>query len=328
MKQLSKYKLFLFLCVLLLQSTTIVFAQHKSTDTLNNFVFAKIDSVNRFYSDIRVKHLAYNLSFNRYYKLANWVAYELTSDKIDKKTERTNNFMTNPKLIATTATDADYFKSGFDRGHLVPAGDMVWSEEAMFESFYYSNVAPQYPKFNRGIWKKLETQVRNWALDYKKIMVFTGPILDTMLSNIGVNQIPVPLYFYKVIIDNNNSKGIAFLMPNQASDLAIENYALSIDSLELLMNINFLPQLDSVQEIKIESRLCYECWGLNLNLKNQNSVSLNPKTQDTLYQKQLNQITPTQKNKLQCAAITKAGTRCKRNAIPKSKKCQQHQSTN
>jgi len=75
MKQLSKYKLFLFLCVLLLQSTTIVFAQHKSTDTLNDFVFAKIDSVNRFYSDIRVKHLAYNLSFNRYYKLANWLAY-------------------------------------------------------------------------------------------------------------------------------------------------------------------------------------------------------------------------------------------------------------
>jgi endonuclease G len=64
-------------------------------------------------------------------------------------------------LIKRTDNEIDYEKSGYDRGHLAPAADMGFSKITMAESFYYSNMSPQVPGFNRGIWKQLEEQTRN-----------------------------------------------------------------------------------------------------------------------------------------------------------------------
>jgi len=73
-----------------------------------------------------------------------------------------------------SATNVDYQGSGYDRGHLAPAGDMSWSSQTMEESFFYSNMSPQVPGFNRGIWERLEDQVREWAIENQDIYVVTG----------------------------------------------------------------------------------------------------------------------------------------------------------
>ena len=101
-----------------------------------------------------ISHAGYTLSYNEKYEQANWVAYELTSAETNSLYNRTNQFLVDPKISTGSANNSDYAGSGYDRGHLAPAGDMGWSAQSMIESFYYSNMSPQVPSFNRGIWKK------------------------------------------------------------------------------------------------------------------------------------------------------------------------------
>lgn len=148
--------------ILLLSISTKVFAQQDVKIT-----YLEIPTVKT--TDEIVKHLSYTLSYNEKHEQASWVAYELTEAKTHKVVNRTNDFRPDNAVRTSSATNVDYQGSGFDRGHLAPAADMSWSEKAMEESFYYNNMSPQVPGFNRGIWKKLEEQVRQWAIDNKDI---------------------------------------------------------------------------------------------------------------------------------------------------------------
>ena len=128
------------------------------------------------HGDEIVKHTAFTLCYSEAHEQAKWVAYHLTAEMCDNSgEERTNNFRTDPDVKTGSASPEDYKKSGFDRGHLCPAGDMGWSEQTMSESFFMSNMSPQAPSFNRGIWKKLEEQIRvfrknnNWKLILRRV---------------------------------------------------------------------------------------------------------------------------------------------------------------
>jgi endonuclease G len=92
-------------------------------------------------------------------------------------TKRKDNFRSDPKVKTGSAALSDYKGSGYDRGHLAPAADFKWSATAMSESFYMSNMSPQVPGFNRGIWKNIESTVRNWAVENDEIYIVTGPVL-------------------------------------------------------------------------------------------------------------------------------------------------------
>ena len=105
-----------------------------------------------------IYHTGYTLSYNEKHEQANWVAYELTAQELAGTVKRKDSFKSDPMVKSESASLADYRKSGYDRGHLIPAADMKWSTTAMSESFYMSNMSPQSPSFNRGIWKKLESQ--------------------------------------------------------------------------------------------------------------------------------------------------------------------------
>src|SRR6056297_540596 len=109
-------------------------------------------------NDVIITHKAYVLDYNEETEQADWVAWELTKEELNGEFERKNNFKPDPQVKTETADDKDYYKSGYDRGHLAPAADMTWDKVAMDESFYYSNMSPQNPSFNRGIWRRLETQ--------------------------------------------------------------------------------------------------------------------------------------------------------------------------
>jgi endonuclease G len=259
-----------------------------------------------------ITHTGYSLLYNEKHEQASWVAYDLTKEETNKLYERTNKFIIDPKVRKGSANDRDYEGSGYDRGHLAPASDMGWSSTTMAESFYYSNMSPQTPSFNRGIWKKLEELVRSWAIENNSVYVITGPVLTDDLETIGPNEVSIPNYYYKVILDYSepNIKGIGFILPNTGSKEPLQTYAVSIDSVEKVTGINFFPLLEDDQEELIENTLCVKCWSW-MNTKSANKKNENNE----------NKVTES----TQCNGITKAGQRCKRKTLNASGYCYSHE---
>ena len=192
------------------------------------------------------------VSYNSDYKIANWVAYELTSkEATSKKNERSNKFVSDPMVKGATATNEDYTRSGYDRGHMAPAGDMKWSAKAMRESFYLSNICPQKPGLNRGIWKDLEEQARLWAKENGSLLIVTGPVITDDLKRLGKNRVGIPKTFYKVIctITNGKPEGVGFLFDNKDyGKTPLKSMMIPIDSVEKVTGIDFFPSLpDSIE---------------------------------------------------------------------------------
>ena len=212
------------------------------------------------------QHSAYSLVYNHKHMQAKWVAYNLTYGNTVGGAERSSKFSIDPSISPRTAVTSDYTKTGYDRGHLAPAGDMKFSAQAMSESFYMSNVSPQLPGFNRGIWKKLEEQFRSWAPSSHPVFVVTGPVLtDPISSHIGQTcSISVPQRFYKIMLDTASPmRAIAFVLPNNSSTQPLSSFAMSIDEAERITGIDFFPKLNDVQEAKIEKTLILNQWRFN-----------------------------------------------------------------
>jgi endonuclease G len=237
---------------------------HNSNDTLfiNKNASLPLEFPNYQDSNQVVRHLGYSLEYNEACEQAVWVAYSLTKQETSGVIERGDIFSVDPKVKTGTANKADYLKSGFDRGHLAPAADMKWSEQAMDESFYFSNMSPQLPAFNRGVWKRLEDKMRDWAIIYDSILIVTGPVLNSSLTKIGPNEVCVPTHYYKVILDfkKPQSKGIGFILPNSGSKEELRNFAVSIDSVEQITGLDFFFQLNDSFEMQLEKQVCLDCW--------------------------------------------------------------------
>ena len=212
------------------------------------------------------QHSAYSLVYNHKHMQAKWVAYNLTYGNTVGGAERSSKFSIDPSISPRTAVTSDYTKTGYDRGHLAPAGDMKFSAQAMSESFYMSNVSPQLPGFNRGIWKKLEEQFRTWAPSSHPVFVVTGPVLtDPISSHIGQTcSISVPQRFYKIMLDTASPmRAIAFVLPNNSSTQPLSSFAMSIDEAERITGMDFFPKLNDLQEAKIEKTLILNQWRFN-----------------------------------------------------------------
>jgi endonuclease G len=217
----------------------------------------KVDS-----NDVIVEHFAYKLVYSETHEQAKWVFYKLTKDNLNgASVDRSNRFKQDPLIATQSASSNDYRGSGYDRGHLAPAADMAWSKLAMDESFYYSNMSPQSPSFNRGIWKKLESQVRRWALLYDSIYVITGPVLDSGLVSIGSN-VSIPKRYYKSVLKYSDDipSVMAFLLPNEGSKLPLQNFTLSVDSLEQISGLDFYSSMRDTLQKNLEVSLCLNCW--------------------------------------------------------------------
>ena len=201
------------------------------------------------------------MSYNEKHEQANWVVYKLTANQLSGIFSRKDNFKIDAKVLTGSARLSDYKGSGYDRGHLAPAADMKISKISMSESFLMSNMSPQHPGFNRGIWKKLEELVRNWALKEETIYIATGPILEDNLPYIG-NNVSIPDYYYKVILDYSQPdiKGIGFILPNAKSNIPLTDYAVSIDKVEELTGIDFFTNLPDEIEMGIESSYNISLW--------------------------------------------------------------------
>jgi endonuclease G len=212
-----------------------------------------------------IRHIGYTVSYNAEWKIANWVAYQLTKDEVEGTFPRKDGYQPDPEVPFTqSASTEDYHRSGYDRGHLAPAGDMKWSGQAMEESCYLTNICPQNRNLNGGIWNSLEEQVRGLARQKGMIYVVCGPIVSANHQSIGSNQVAVPNYFYKVLLQNNNGNysAIAFNFPNISGRKLLSTYAISVDELEQYTGIDFFPALPDSIENKIESEVVFEDWNL------------------------------------------------------------------
>lgn len=193
-----------------------------------------------------------------------WVEYELTRVNLDKnRLKRLKNFKVDRKIKEGSAHTKDYSNSGYTRGHLVPSADMSFSLESMQETYKMSNVSPQIAKFNGGIWRELEEQCRDWARKFKRLHIVTGPILNDIDETIGRNNVTVPKFFYKVLmdLDDPERKAIGFIMPHEVSYKHLNKYAVTVDEVERVTGIDFYSQLttDSEEE-NLESKLNLKLW--------------------------------------------------------------------
>lgn len=209
-----------------------------------------------------IRHSGYTVSYNKDLKIPNWVSYELTREETKGKEKRGNRFIADPLVTGPIATNADYTRSGYDKGHMAPAADMKWSPEAMKESFYFSNMCPQHPQLNRRGWKNLEEKIRNWAIADSAIIIICGPIIEKQPKTIGKNKVVVPQRFFKVVLSPfaKPIRAIGFLFNNEQAVEPLSLYVVTVDSIESLTNMDFFAPLPDEIENKIEANANYSLW--------------------------------------------------------------------
>jgi endonuclease G len=209
-----------------------------------------------------VHHEGYSLSYSEAHEQAEWVAYELKKSHLSNANFKRPYFEIDKAVKTGAAHWRNYKNSGYDRGHLCPAGDRNYNQLAHDETFLTSNISPQDHEFNSGIWNTLEQKVRYWASKYDGVFVVTGGVLENGLETIGDEHVSVPNQFYKVLIDNNTGKTkmIAFLMPHENSKKPLYEFVVSVDSIEKLTGIDFFPELEDTIENKLEASSSYKDW--------------------------------------------------------------------
>ena len=208
------------------------------------------------------------ISYNVNKLCPNYVCWNLTSERAYGKVQRSNNFHGDPVMNERTRVETfDYNGSGYDRGHMCPAGDNKNTDKAMDESFCMTNICPQNHNLNTGAWNDLEVQCRSWAKNYGTLYICCGPIFDTNSpKTIGRRQglkVAVPDRFFKVILTLGRvPKAIGFIYPNKACGGDMRDYAVSVDKVEKETGMDFFFQLDDKQEKELEKVCNPGAWGI------------------------------------------------------------------
>ncbi|MBY0515680.1 MAG: DNA/RNA non-specific endonuclease [Bacteriovoracaceae bacterium] len=209
-----------------------------------------------------VDHFAITIGYSEEFEVPQWVGYVMRKDNLRGCVSRGSNFRVDPLISTRSASPDDYKSSGFDRGHIAPAGDMKWHAQAMSESFYMSNMTPQTAKMNRGQWAQLENQARAWMKEADETLVISGPILQAGLPRIGNSQVAVPYEHYKILLRNRAGKksAIAFLMGQNPATNDLSTYAVSVRTIEEKTGLNFFPHLSQSEQDDVEQNLDLNQW--------------------------------------------------------------------
>lgn len=208
-----------------------------------------------------IHHTYFSLSYCESHEQAEWVAYKLIPGYFTG-VSRTDDYREDPSVRTGSATLDDYRNSGYDRGHLLPAGSMKHNFTAMSETFYMSNISPQRQDFNGGMWNSLEEKVRQWTSKSDSLFVVTGGVLTPGLEKIRGTKVSIPKHFYKAIVrfKSGRIEGIGFIMENRKLTGNVKNYAVTIDEIEEVTGIDFFPYFPPEIENRIESELNLSRW--------------------------------------------------------------------
>lgn len=209
-----------------------------------------------------VQHSYYALSYHEAYEQAEWVLYVLEKSHLTGDDRKRPFFIEDPWVATKSADWKNYRGSGYDRGHLCPAGDRRFSELAYNETFYTSNISPQQRDFNAGIWNRLEQKTRYWAKKWGPLTVVTAGVLEEGLPSIGEEDVAVPKFYYKIIArgEGKNLKLIAFLFPHKEVNGDLEQFVVSVDEVETLTGIDFFHGLPDDHEEALERSKSVKGW--------------------------------------------------------------------
>jgi endonuclease G len=222
-------------------------------------------------------HSAFCLVYDEEHEMARWTAHIISHEIINGAVSRTNDFRIDTLIKTGSSEEVDYFLTtekddgslkydgfGYDRGHLAPSADFRWSPLALSESYFYSNMTPQLPEFNRELWADIESFMREYVYNNpgKDLFIVTAPVLrdDLPKQTRSKNNVSIPEYHYKIGVDSQSKKGIAFIVSQKNTGYPIESYVVSIDSIEKITGINYFPKLSAEDEKLIESNSNISQW--------------------------------------------------------------------
>ena len=213
-------------------------------------------------ADILINREGFALGYSHEHRQALWICYTLTKENLlGEQIKRSNRFYPDPAISFRPVHPEDYSTTGYDRGHLAPAADMTYSLDTMLHSFFMSNISPQLPGCNRGIWKRIENQARRWAVKEGKLYIITGPIFSKDRKLLGKTGIPIPTAFYKIILDMTPPmKMIAFITPNQPSKKRVYSFVTTVDHIEELTGFDFFSTMEETLEAKLEKEADFLLW--------------------------------------------------------------------
>ncbi|MFM7021375.1 MAG: DNA/RNA non-specific endonuclease [Flavobacteriales bacterium] len=212
-------------------------------------------------------HNGYCFEYSYEYKQSKWVAYKLVGATALEKTLPEVQYFNDPKLPAGALNNEDFYQRVFSPGHLKPSGDSRATVSEMHDAYYFANICPMQPTFDQETWRILEDMVRGWSLIFDTIYVASGPAFKAKpdkkrLDTIGVHKIPVPDYFYKVLLVHNgiDMQMIGFVLPNIDVRYDYMKKPVSVDSVEKLTGIDFFYQLPDYLEQNLEQQVNPSFW--------------------------------------------------------------------
>ncbi|WP_281560131.1 DNA/RNA non-specific endonuclease [Thalassomonas sp. RHCl1] len=202
----------------------------------------------------------YTVGYSYYFRQAKWTLEIVEPGKhindVDDDVTRQNNFRPDFRLPQRFRGDlSDYRRSGFDRGHLVASANQDQSALQNSETYLLSNMSPQAPQFNRGIWKVLEGEIRtkNESPDIHETYVMAGPVFDFEFQTQFIGQadnngikIPIPTHFFKCVLVEWKSGRLemwAFEFENKAVNAEPSRFVTSTSAIEQRAGINIWPNL-------------------------------------------------------------------------------------
>lgn len=206
--------------------------------------------------DVNIEYTYYELCYSKEHLQAFWTMHLLTKESIKGKQKRTNRFKRDDRIYPTI-NSRDYRGSGYDRGHLVPAGDMKLNKTSMSETFYMTNMSPQKSGFNSGVWAALEGGIRKEVLRRGDALVITAPLLSPFTNYKRIRSgVTIPVEYYKIAYFPDEQIMLAFLIPNESQKgKKFKTFQVTVNELELLTGIDFFEKLDDDAEENMESEL-------------------------------------------------------------------------
>lgn len=216
--------------------------------------------------EMKLVRTGYTISYNPQNRQPNYVSWVLNARRTRGRAKR-QMFTEDPTLKSNIrSTLDDYRSSGYDRGHLCPAGDNKWSDQAMNETFYLSNICPQRHTLNSGDWRILEEACREWVQRTgESYYIVAGPIFNTpgKYTRVLRRHVPVPDRFFKLLIclDKGKEKGIAFVFNNNTEEHKLNYYVTTIDEVERITGYNFYHSLNGQLQQQLESQHDFSQWG-------------------------------------------------------------------